>query len=84
MNKRQSVAVVVPLYVQLKVGERSAWRACEVVSQTMVALDGPAFTPLDVGVATVPSSQIRVRYGRSVALPSVDVKVISSVVWDEV
>ena len=50
----------------------------------MEPLVGAAFTPLAVGVATVPSSQVSVRYGRSLALPSVEVKVISSVVWLEV
>ena len=68
----------------MKVGERSALSACEAVSQTMVALDGPVFTPLTVGVATVPSSQIKVKYGASEALPSVEVKMISSVVCEEV
>ena len=47
-------------------------------------LVGPTLTPLTVGVATVPSSHVSVRYGCSLALPSVEVKVISSVVALEV
>ena len=84
MNTRHPVTAVAPLYVQLKAGERSALRACDVVSQTIAALAGPAFTPLTVGVATVPSSQTSVKYGRSLALPSVEVKMMSSVVSLEV
>ena len=54
------------------------------VSQTMLPLAGPVLTALAVGVATVPSSHVNVRYGASEALPSVDVKTISSVVSEEV
>ena len=50
----------------------------------MVPVEGAVFTPLTVGVATVPSSQTRVMYGASEALPCVEVNTISSVVCEEV
>ena len=61
MNTRQPVAVVAPLYVHVNVGVESAWSACDVASQTMAPLLGPVFTPLTLGVATVPSSQVKFR-----------------------
>ncbi len=49
----------------------------------MSPLAGPALVPETVGVATTPSSHVSTRYGRSEALPSVEVNVTRSVVWVE-
>ena len=55
----------------------SAW---DVVSQAILLLAGATFWPGEIGVATNPFSHVKVRYGRSDALPSVEVNLTRSAV----